>query len=75
MKNILITGVSTGIGYDAVRHFLEQGYRVFGSVRSEKDKLRLNADFPYNLTLSMLKKLNRPHKKYAPCLLETAYQR
>jgi len=48
MKNILITGVSTGIGYDAVRHFLEQGYRVFGSVRSEKDKLRLNADFPGN---------------------------
>lgn len=48
MKNILITGVSTGIGYDAVRHFLEQGYRVFGSVRSEKDKLRLNADFPDN---------------------------
>lgn len=48
MKNILITGVSSGIGYDAVRHFLELGYRVFGSVRSDKDQQRLTTDFPNN---------------------------
>ena len=48
MKNILITGVSTGIGYDAVRHFLDQGYRVFGSVRKDNDKLRLESEFPSN---------------------------
>ena len=48
MKNILITGVSTGIGYDAVRYFIDQGYYVFGSVRNDKDFKRLESDFPKN---------------------------
>ena len=50
MKNILITGVSTGIGYDAVKHFLQLGYRVFGSVRSDADATRLTQEFPTNFT-------------------------
>jgi len=48
MKNILVTGVSTGIGYDAVRYFSQRGYRVFGSVRKDADVERLQADFPKN---------------------------
>ncbi|MDC0434635.1 SDR family NAD(P)-dependent oxidoreductase [bacterium] len=50
MKNIFITGVSTGIGYDAVKHFLQLGYRVFGSVRSDADAARLAQEFPTNFT-------------------------
>jgi NAD(P)-dependent dehydrogenase (short-subunit alcohol dehydrogenase family) len=50
MKHILITGVSTGIGYDAVRFLLEKGYYVFGSVRKEEDKIKLEADFPNNFS-------------------------
>ncbi len=46
MKSIVITGVSTGIGYDAVRHFVSIGYQVFGSVRKREDQLRLESDFP-----------------------------
>ena len=46
MKYILITGVSTGIGYDAVRHFVGKGYFVFGSARKETDQQRLESDFP-----------------------------
>ena len=46
MKYILITGVSTGIGLDAVRHFVQQGYFVFGSVRKQPDQQRLESDFP-----------------------------
>jgi len=46
MKYILITGVSSGIGCDAVRHFVGQGYFVFGSVRKEADQQRLESDFP-----------------------------
>ena len=46
MKTILITGVSTGIGYDAVKHFVEKGYFVFGSVRKQADQQRLESDFP-----------------------------
>lgn len=46
MKSVLITGVSSGIGYDAVRYFLQNAYRVFGSVRREEDAVRLRALFP-----------------------------
>lgn len=50
MKSIFITGVSTGIGYDAVKHFLQLGYRVFGSVRGDVDVERLTQAFPENFT-------------------------
>jgi short-subunit dehydrogenase len=29
MDYIVITGVSTGIGYDAVRYLIDKGYHVF----------------------------------------------
>lgn len=48
MKTILITGVSSGIGYDAVRFLVGKGYHVLGSVRKESDKARLEAEFPEN---------------------------
>ena len=46
MKNIVVTGVSTGIGYALVAALLQRGgYRVFGSVRKQADADRLLADF------------------------------
>lgn len=48
MKSILITGVSTGIGYDAVAYFTSLGYRVFGSVRKAADLYRLESTFTEN---------------------------
>ena len=50
MRNILITGVSTGIGYGAVAEFIENGYRVYGSVRKQEDGERLKKDFGDNFT-------------------------
>ena len=44
MKSIVITGVSTGIGYGAAKEFARHGYRVFGSVRKEEDAERLAAE-------------------------------
>ena len=41
MKNILITGVSTGIGYGATQEFIQNGYRVYGSERKKEDADRL----------------------------------
>lgn len=32
-KHVLITGVSSGIGFDVARHLLNKGYFVFGSIR------------------------------------------
>lgn len=41
--NVVITGVSTGIGFDAARYLIERGYRVFGSVRTHVDSVRVKA--------------------------------
>ena len=41
MKKVVITGVSTGIGYSSAKILCNEGYMVFGSVRNEKDAMRL----------------------------------
>lgn len=41
MKTIVITGVSTGLGYGASREFIARGYKVFGSVRREEEGKRI----------------------------------
>ena len=48
MKYVLITGVSTGIGFDATRYLIDAGYFVFGSVRKPADRTRLEQEFPDN---------------------------
>ncbi|MCP5095158.1 MAG: SDR family oxidoreductase [Chloroflexi bacterium] len=48
MQYVVITGVSTGIGYDATRLLLQNGFFVFGSVRKQADAERVQADFGDN---------------------------
>lgn len=36
-KSILITGCSTGIGFDAAKTLVERGYRVFATARQQQD--------------------------------------
>lgn len=48
MKSIVITGVSTGIGFGATSEFIKKGYRVFGSVRKKEDADRLKQLFGEN---------------------------
>ncbi len=48
MKNIVITGVSTGIGYSATKNLIENKYRVFGSVRKQEDADKLKKEFGEN---------------------------
>ena len=43
-KDVVITGVSTGIGRETTRLFLSNGYRVFGSVRKQTDADRLQKE-------------------------------
>ncbi|WP_425148207.1 SDR family oxidoreductase [Deinococcus sp.] len=50
MKAVVVTGVSSGIGYGTVRVLLAQGMRVFGSVRKQADAERLQADFGERFT-------------------------
>ncbi len=47
---IVVTGVSSGIGYATTRAAIAMGMYVFGSVRNEADAARLKIDFPQNFT-------------------------
>lgn len=40
---VVVTGASTGIGYDAARYLIDRGYEVFGSVRRPADGERAQA--------------------------------
>jgi len=44
VKTILITGCSSGIGYDAAHTLAKRGWRVFATCRQQKDVDRLNAE-------------------------------
>ncbi len=48
MKSIVITGTSTGIGYASSKLFIENGYRVFGSVRNEADADKVSNELGSN---------------------------
>lgn len=45
MKQVVITGVSTGIGHAATRVLINRGFCVFGSVRWQADADRLQQEF------------------------------
>jgi NAD(P)-dependent dehydrogenase (short-subunit alcohol dehydrogenase family) len=47
-KFILITGVSTGIGYGAAKELIRRGYTVFGSVRKQEDADRVKSELGSN---------------------------
>ncbi|EAQ98252.1 SDR family oxidoreductase [Congregibacter litoralis] len=44
MKTVVITGVSTGIGYAAAKIMIARGFRVFGSLRNEADAQRVQSE-------------------------------
>lgn len=44
MKNIVVTGASTGIGYSLAKIYSQAGYRVFASVRKQADAERLEKE-------------------------------
>jgi NAD(P)-dependent dehydrogenase (short-subunit alcohol dehydrogenase family) len=50
MKTVVITGVSTGIGYGAAADLTQRGYHVFGSVRRQEDVERVQVEFGANFT-------------------------
>ena len=50
MKTVVVTGVSTGIGWGCVKVLVASGFRVFGSVRKQADAERLTKEFGATFT-------------------------
>jgi len=50
MQSVVVTGVSTGIGWAITKVLIQQGFRVFGSVRKPQDAERLSKEFGENFT-------------------------
>ena len=48
MQSVVVTGVSTGIGWGITKVLIEKGFRVFGSVRKTQDAERLSREFGQN---------------------------
>lgn len=48
MKSVVVTGVSTGIGWGIAKVLIQKGFRVFGSVRKPQDAERLSNEFGEN---------------------------
>ena len=44
-KDVVVTGVSTGIGWGTTKVLVSRGFRVFGSVRKPADADRLQREF------------------------------
>ena len=45
MRSFVITGTSPGIGWGTTKVLIEQGFRVFGSVRKTSEAERLSREF------------------------------
>jgi NAD(P)-dependent dehydrogenase (short-subunit alcohol dehydrogenase family) len=52
-KVILITGCSSGIGYEVAKGLVARGYRVFATARKQKDVDKLNAEGLESLSLDL----------------------
>ncbi|HMQ07913.1 MAG TPA: SDR family NAD(P)-dependent oxidoreductase [Saprospiraceae bacterium] len=53
-KVVFITGISSGIGYDATRVLLENGFQVIGTVRKLEDKDQLLQRFTSDLHILIM---------------------
>ena len=75
MKSVVITGVSSGIGQGATRVLIQQGYRVFGSVRRQADADRLRQELGERfvpLLFDVTDAAAVPAELYCPRSLKTA---
>ena len=60
MQSVVITGVSTGIGWGITKVLIHQGLRVFGSVRKTQDAERLSKEFGENFVPLMFDVTDEP---------------
>lgn len=52
-KSVLITGTSSGIGYQAVKRFSQKGFDIIATVRKASDQEKLQKQFPEITVLNL----------------------
>lgn len=72
-KSVVITGVSTGIGYGLASFFIARQCRVFGSVRKQADADRLKAELGDSFTPLMFDVLDQNDVKKAAAKVTKAH--
>ena len=60
MKSVVVTGVSTGIGWGITKVLIQKGFRVYGSVRKTQDAERLSKEFGANFSPLIFDVTNEP---------------
>jgi len=71
MKNILITGTSSGIGKAAAKLFTEKGYRVFGTIRKEEEGRLLKTELGDNFAPIVMDVTSKESVKAAASRVES----
>lgn len=72
-KVVLITGASTGIGFDAVRAVIEQGFSVVATVRKGEDEVQLANLYGNKIKVVQLDLLNFSEIEKLPEILNTKF--
>lgn len=73
-KNILITGVSSGIGADAARTLIANGFTVVATVRKSEDEARLNEMYGEKIKVLKLDLTDLSEIEKIPGLLKQKYE-
>jgi NAD(P)-dependent dehydrogenase (short-subunit alcohol dehydrogenase family) len=75
--NVLITGVSRGVGLEISKLFLENGHTVYGISRTESEELKaLEKQYPENLFLkhSICQIRKKSNRKFSKTLSKIKFQ-
>lgn len=70
MKHVVISGVSTGIGFGLAQELCRQGYRVFGTIRDASQESRLKQEMGERFTPLLLDVTDRDAIERAVAIVE-----
>src|SRR5271166_4334454 len=71
MPSVVVTGVSSGIGWGASKVLLQHGFEVFGSVRKQEDADRLSAEWGNAFTPLLFDITDEPAVRKAAAVVES----
>jgi short-subunit dehydrogenase len=73
-KTVVVTGASTGIGFNCVRILTENNFQVVATVRKESDKLNLEKSFGKNVKVVLLDVSDFAEVEKLPAKLKNDFQ-